>query len=82
VDQIVENRATETVAESRFGNDTQIEYVPPSLLCKSPHNVRRKAPTGIEALAGSIAAAGVMQNLITHEMKARGKQRKLGVCAG
>jgi len=82
VDQIIENRATETVVESRFGNDTQIEYVPLGLLCKSPHNVRRKAPTGIEALAGNIAAAGVMQNLVTHEMKARGKQRKLGVCAG
>jgi len=82
VDQIVESRATETVVESRFSNETQIEYVPLGLLCKSPHNVRRKAPTGIEALAGNIAAAGVMQNLVTHEMKARGKQRKLGVCAG
>jgi ParB family chromosome partitioning protein len=82
VDQIVENRTNETVAESRFGNDTPIEYVPLALLCKSPHNVRRKTPTGIEALAGNIAAAGVMQNLVTHEMKSRGKQRKLGVCAG
>ncbi|QQC68007.1 ParB/RepB/Spo0J family partition protein (plasmid) [Paraburkholderia ginsengisoli] len=52
------------------------------MLCQSPHNVRRKAPTGIEALAENIAAAGVMQNLVAHEMKSRGKQRKLGVCAG
>ncbi|WP_235028654.1 ParB/Srx family N-terminal domain-containing protein [Caballeronia choica] len=78
----VENRTTETVLERSFGNDTQIEYVPLALLCKSPHNVRRKAPTGIETLAENIATAGVMQNLVAHEMKARGKQRKLGVCAG
>lgn len=82
MDQIVENRASETVLESSFSNDTQIEYVPLALLCKSPHNVRRKAPTGIETLAGNIAAAGVMQNLVAHEVKGRGKQRKLGVCAG
>ncbi|MGY6157420.1 ParB/RepB/Spo0J family partition protein [Paraburkholderia graminis] len=82
MDHIVESRATETVPETSFVNDTPIEYVPLGLLCKSPHNVRCKAPTGIEALAGNIAAAGVMQNLVTHEMKSRGKQRKLGVCAG
>jgi ParB family transcriptional regulator, chromosome partitioning protein len=82
VDQIVENRTTETVLEKSFGNDTQFEYVPLALLCKSPHNVRRKAPTGIETLAENIATAGVMQNLVAHEMTARGKQRKLGVCAG
>jgi ParB family transcriptional regulator, chromosome partitioning protein len=82
VDQIVENRTTEIILERSFGNDTQIEYVPLALLCKSPHNVRRKAPIGIETLAENIATAGVMQNLVAHEMKARGKQRKLGVCAG
>ena len=76
MDQIVENRATETVLESSFGNDTQIEYVPLALLCKSPHNVRRKAPTGIETLAENIDAAGVMQNLVTHEGVLRRNPRK------
>lgn len=62
---------------------TPVVIVPYSRLCKSPLNVRRKPPTGIEAMAESIAAKGIMQNLIVHEMKEkRGAETKLGVCAG
>jgi len=48
VNQIVENHPTETVLEIDFGNQAQIEYVPYGLHCRSPSNVRKKAPTGIE----------------------------------
>ncbi|MDT8844008.1 ParB/RepB/Spo0J family partition protein [Paraburkholderia fungorum] len=61
---------------------TQIEYVPYARLCRSPLNVRKKAPTGIEALAETVAEKGLIQNLAVHTMKGRGKQSKLGVCAG
>jgi ParB family chromosome partitioning protein len=83
VDQIVENRPAETVLETNFGNETKIEYVPYWLLCRSPSNVRKKAPTGIEELAITIEAKGLMQNLVVHAMKgSRAKKAKLGVCAG
>ncbi|HEX7911049.1 MAG TPA: ParB/RepB/Spo0J family partition protein [Paraburkholderia sp.] len=79
----VENRITETVLETSFGNETRIEYVAYGLLCKSPSNVRKKAPTGIEELAVAIEAKGLMQNLVVHVMKgSRAKTAKLGVCAG
>ncbi|WP_242665845.1 ParB/RepB/Spo0J family partition protein [Paraburkholderia ginsengiterrae] len=79
----VENRITETVLETSFGNETKIEYVAYGLLCKSPSNVRKKAPTGIEELAVAIEAKGLMQNLVVHAMKgSRAKKAKLGVCAG
>ena len=68
--------------ETSFGNEAQIEYVPYGRLCRSPLNVRKKAPTGIEALAGTIAGKGLIQNLVVHEMKGRAKVPKLGVCAG
>jgi ParB family chromosome partitioning protein len=83
VNQIVENRPTETVLETNFGNEAQIEYVAYGLLCRSPSNVRKKAPTGIEELAITIEAKGLMQNLVAHAIKgSRAKQPKLGVCAG
>ncbi|CAB3804591.1 ParB/RepB/Spo0J family partition protein [Paraburkholderia fynbosensis] len=79
----VENRITETGLETNFGNETRIEYVPYGLLCRSPSNVRRKAPTGIEELAITIEAKGLMQNLVVHAIKgSRAKKPKLGVCAG
>jgi len=83
VDQTVENRVAETVLETNFGNETQVEYVALSRLIKSSLNVRRKAPTGIEGLSDSIAAKGLLQNLVAHPLKdSQGKHALLGVCAG
>lgn len=65
-----------TELESTFGGDSTIEQVALSRLSPSPRNVRRKAATGIEGLADSIAAKGLLQNLVAHPMKAaRGKNR-------
>jgi hypothetical protein len=61
VNQIVENRPTETVLETNFGNQAQIEFVPYGLLCRLPSNARKKAPTGIEELAITIEAKSLMQ---------------------
>lgn len=55
--------------ETSFGNKAQIEYVPYGRLCRSPLNVRKKAPTGIEALAITIASKGLVQNLVVHPVK-------------
>ena len=83
MDQTVENRVAETVLETNFGNETQVEYVALSRLIKSSLNVRRKAPTGIEGLSDSIAAKGLLQNLVAHPLKdSQGKHALLGVCAG
>jgi ParB family chromosome partitioning protein len=72
-----------SLLETTFGGDTKIEQVALSRLSPSPHNVRRKAATGIDGLADSIAAKGLLQNLVAHPMKgARGKSPKLCVCAG
>ncbi|KNH09913.1 putative plasmid stabilization protein [Candidatus Burkholderia brachyanthoides] len=72
-----------TELENTFGGDSAIEQVALSRLSPSPRNVRRKAATGIEGLADSIAAKGLLQNLVAHPMKgARGKKPKLCVCAG
>jgi ParB family chromosome partitioning protein len=72
-----------TILESTFGGDSAIEQVALSRLSPSPRNVRRKAATGIEGLADSIAAKGLLQNLVAHPLKgARGKNPKLCVCAG
>ncbi|REE06595.1 ParB family chromosome partitioning protein [Paraburkholderia sp. BL27I4N3] len=71
----------QTVTEQKVERTT-IEYVAYSRLIRSPLNVRKKAPTGIEALAGTLAEKGILQNLVGHEMKGRRKQPKLGVCAG
>jgi ParB family chromosome partitioning protein len=81
--KVVENRVTESVTEASFGNHAQIEYVPYGRLCRSPLNVPKKAPTGIEALAETIAGKGLIQNLVVPAVKgSRAKQPKLGVCAG
>ncbi|PMS15598.1 chromosome partitioning protein ParB [Trinickia dabaoshanensis] len=70
-----------TVDEQNVERAT-IQYVPYSRLAPSPYNVRKRAPTGIEALAETIAEKGVLQNLVVHEIKGRAKEPKLGVCAG
>lgn len=73
--------------------DTKIEQplaaavlttVPYGRLTKSPLNVRANAPlTGIEGLADSIAAAGLNQNLVVHEIKGKRKaDLRYGVAAG
>lgn len=76
------NQVTETTIETSAGTKGRIEYVPYWRLCPSPLNVRQKPPTGIESLAETIDAQGVLQNLVAHEMKGRSKLPKLGVCAG
>jgi ParB family chromosome partitioning protein len=75
--------AANAALETDFGGNTKIEYVAYSRLCKSPHNVRTKTPTGIPGLADNIEAKGLLQNLVVHVMKgSRGKNPPLGVCAG
>ena len=71
----------QTVSEQNVEHAT-IQYVPYSRLVLSPHNVRKKAPTGIEALAETIDKQGLLQNLVVHEIEGRTKVSKLGVCAG
>jgi ParB family transcriptional regulator, chromosome partitioning protein len=60
----------------------RIQYVAYACLQRSDLNVRRKAPTGLEAVAETILQKGILQNLVVHTVKGRGKQPKLGVCAG
>ena len=77
--------ATDTVPilETWFGNEQPVLTVPYSSLSPSPLNARTATLTGIPALAVSIRAKGLLQNLVVHEIKGpRGKQRKYGVCAG
>ena len=77
--------ATETVPvlETCFGNEQPVLTVPYSSLSPSPLNARTATLTGIPALAVSIRAKGLLQNLVVHEIKGTcGKQRKYGVCAG
>ncbi|SMG61589.1 ParB/RepB/Spo0J family partition protein [Paraburkholderia susongensis] len=77
------NVEASTILETDFGNETAVQYVAYSRLCRSPHNVRRKAPVNVSSLADSIAAKGLLQNMVVHVLKgSRGKQPKLGVCAG
>uniref|UniRef100_UPI0026203047 ParB/RepB/Spo0J family partition protein n=1 Tax=Paraburkholderia sp. TaxID=1926495 RepID=UPI0026203047 len=72
-----------TLLETTVGNEQPVVTVPYSSVRPSPHNARTKPLTGIPALAVSIRAKGLLQNLVVHEMKrTRGKQRKYGVCAG
>ncbi|KVA30521.1 chromosome partitioning protein ParB [Burkholderia cepacia] len=72
-----------SLLESDFGNEQPIVTVPYSSLRKSPLNARTKPLTGIPGLAANIAAKGLLQNLVVHELRgSRGKQRKLGVSAG
>jgi ParB family chromosome partitioning protein len=72
-----------TLLETTLGNEQPVVALPYSSLRPSPLNARTKPLTGIPALALSIRAKGLLQNLVVHEMKgSRGKQRKYGVCAG
>lgn len=50
----------------------------------SPYNVRRREPTGIEALADNIVLTGrLLQNLVVHPMKVGAKKAQtFGVAAG
>jgi ParB family transcriptional regulator, chromosome partitioning protein len=71
------------VLETNFGNEAQVEYVAYGCLGKSSLNTRVKLPTGLHGLADSIAAKGLLQNLVVHKIKgSRGKRLKFGVCAG
>ncbi len=69
-------------SENGIEAKARIEYVPYSRLCPSPHNVRKRKPSGIDSLAETIDGQGLMQNLVVHEIKGRTKLPKLGVCAG
>jgi ParB family chromosome partitioning protein len=74
---------TAPVLETTVGNEQPVVTVPYSSLHPSPLNARTKPLTGIPALAVSIRAKGLLQNLVIHEMKgSRGRHRKYGVCAG
>ncbi|WP_031358678.1 ParB/RepB/Spo0J family partition protein [Caballeronia sordidicola] len=82
---VITTDPTETapVLETTVGNEQPVMTVPYSSLHPSPLNARTKPLTGIPALAVSIRAKGLLQNLVIHEMKgSRGRQRKYGVCAG
>ncbi|MDR6495206.1 hypothetical protein J2797_005122 [Paraburkholderia terricola] len=57
--EAVETRVTESVSKASVGNEAKIEYVPYARLCRSPLNVRKKAPTGIGPLAETIAEKGL-----------------------
>lgn len=72
-----------TALETDFGNEQPVLTVPYSSLRRSPLNARTKPLTGMPALAASIRAKGLLQNLVVHEIKgSRGKHHKYGVCAG
>jgi len=74
---------TAPILETTVGNEQPVVTVPYSSLHPSPLNARTKPLTGVPALAVSIRAKGLLQNLVVHEMKgSRGRQRKYGVCAG
>lgn len=76
------SNTVESLLETNF-IETSIASVPLSRLSVSPLNVRRKALTGIEGLADSILAKGLLQNLVAHPAKgSRGKNLKLCMCAG
>ncbi|CAM2161172.1 ParB family transcriptional regulator, chromosome partitioning protein [Paraburkholderia sacchari] len=70
------------MTESTSSATGVIQYVPYNRLCPSSLNVRKKPPTGIEALAETIAEKGLLHNLVVHEIKGSAKPPKLGVCAG
>ncbi|MFP6559339.1 ParB N-terminal domain-containing protein [Paraburkholderia sp. B3] len=74
---------TASPLETSFGNEQPVVTVPYSTLRPSPLNVRTKPLSGIDALAASIRAKGLLQNLIVHEMKgSRSKRQNYGVCGG
>lgn len=77
--------ATETTSplETSFGDEQPVVTVPYSSLRPSPLNVRTKPLSGIEGLAASIRAKGLLQNLVVHTMKgSRSKRQTYGVCGG
>lgn len=77
----VEIQAVEVAAIERKIESIPSVTVPLSSLVKSKYNVRKKQPTGIEGLAESIAAVGLLQNLIVHPQGAKKKQA-YGVAGG
>ena len=80
---VVETSETASPLETSFGNEQPVITVPYSSLRPSPLNARTQPLSGIPALATSIRAKGLLQNLVIHEMKGgRGRQRRYGVCAG
>lgn len=70
------------MTESTSNATDVIQYVPYNRLCPSSLNIRKKAPTGIEALAATIGKNGLLHNLVVHEIKGSANPSKLGVCAG
>ncbi|MEW6346614.1 MAG: ParB/Srx family N-terminal domain-containing protein [Pseudomonadota bacterium] len=80
---VVETPETASPLETSFGNEQPVITVPYCSLRPSPLNARTQPLSGIPALATSIRAKGLLQNLVVHEMKGgRGRQRRYGVCAG
>lgn len=61
----------ETVSplETNFGNEKPVVTVPYSSLRPSPLNARTKPLSNVPALAASIRAKGLLQNLVVHELK-------------
>jgi len=83
VDDAGVSNGVESLLETALGGEAKIEYVALSRLSVSPLNVRRTALTDIDALAASILAKGLLQNLVAHPLKgSRGKHPALCVCAG
>lgn len=74
---------TTAVALAVLNPQEQVVYVRFDRLCLSPHNARRKPPTGIPELADDIEANRVLQNLVVHVMSDSSDADPVyGVCAG
>ncbi|WP_035512233.1 ParB/RepB/Spo0J family partition protein [Paraburkholderia nodosa] len=83
VETTVVNNETASPLETSFGDEQPVVTVPYSSLRPSPLNVRTKPLSGIEGLAASIRAKGLLQNLVVHTMKgSRNKRQTYGVCGG
>ncbi|MBU9597642.1 ParB/RepB/Spo0J family partition protein [Burkholderia multivorans] len=80
---VVNTTETASPLETSFGDEQPVVTVPYSSLRPSPLNVRTKPLSGIEGLAASIRAKGLLQNLVVHTMKgSRSKRQTYGVCGG
>lgn len=80
---VTDTTETASPLETSFGNEQPVVTVPYSSLRPSPLNVRTQSLSGIEGLAASIHAKGLLQNLVVHEMKSsRSKRQSYGVCGG
>ena len=66
---VVETTETASPLETSFGNEQPVITVPYSSLRPSPLNARTLPLSGIPALATSIRAKGLLQNLLVREMK-------------